>query len=352
MARLHLGSVILGLVVSTAAAQRAGDGWPDRRALAPAGDSQWFDRMVDRFARQLELDEEQRAEYRETAEVHRRRMEEVGQRWQEVREAMQAGDQARAAELRQGLMSGWEPGSIIADLLDEAEPLLRDDQLERLYEIQDRMEEQRLRMEMYGRLTRDMPEDLGLDEAQREQFEQILESQREQQRARWEEMRSRWEEMRAARESGDEARIEELRQELEELRPDARAMAAAYFDQVEQILHDDQKAILQKYREEVGVGGPSAARGSGDVRIVLRAARRVRIVGGQRDAFKQIEREAMKARREIRRRDVEGQARLAAKVRKQIVDLLDAEQTRDFEEHLERLERGARGRSRRPAGTP
>jgi len=44
---------------------------------------------------------------------------------------------------------------------------------------------------------------------------------------------------------------------------------------------------------------------------------------------------------------------LAAKVKKQIVELLDPEQTREFEEQLKRLDRRSRPtRNDRPARTP
>jgi hypothetical protein len=214
------------------------------------------------------------------------------------------------------------------------------------------MEEQRLRREMYGRLTTDLPEDLDLDETQREQFRQVLESQREQFRSRWQSMRSLWDEIRAAQASGDQGRIDELREQIDQMRPDPEQMAAAFFQQVEGLLRDEQKAVLARYREEFGLGGAQGARGSGDVRVVLRAARRLRLSGEQRDTLKQIEREAMKARREISRRDREAQVTLADRVEREIRAMLDEDQAREFEEHLKRLERGGRGRANQPPRAP
>jgi hypothetical protein len=130
-------------------------------------------------------------------------------------------------------------------------------------------------------------------------------------------------------------------------------MIPAFLEQVEQILRDDQKAVLEDFRQEFGIGREGEARDQADVRNIIRAARRVRLSGEQREEFRVIERDAMRARREIRRRDAEGQAALAAKVKKQIVELLDPEQAREFEEHLQRLDRRSRStRDNRPARTP
>jgi len=339
-----LASLILGLGTSTVLAQPH---------PMPGEGSGWFDRVLDRFANQLELDEAQRAQFDQVAEPYRQRMQDMGRRWGEMRQAMRDGDQERVAAMRGGMSHGGEWGGMFTGLLDEVAPLLREDQLDRLYEMQDRMDGQRRRGEMYRRLMTDLPQELGLDEVQREQWDELMASGREQHRERWQETRSLWEEVRAAEAAGDQERAQELREQLDGMRPDPEQMLSTFFEQVEKILRDEQKAVLENFRQEFGIGREGEARGQADVRNILRAARRVRLSSEQRDEFRLIERDAMRARREIRRRDTEGQALLAAKVKKQIVELLDPEQTREFEEHLKRLDRRSRrSHDNRPARTP
>jgi len=343
MKRVMLASLILGLGTSTALAQHP----------MPGEGSGWFDRMLDRFANQLELDEAQRAQFNEVAEPYRQRMQDMGRRRGEMRQAMRDGDQERGAAMRGGMSHGGEWGGMFTELLDEVPPLLREDQLDRLYEMQDRMDGQRRQGEMYRRLMTDLPKELGLDDAQRQQWDELMASGREQHRERWQETRALWEEVRAAEDAGDQERAQELREQLEGMRPEPGQMLPTFFEQVEKILRDEQKAVLENFRQEFGIGREGEARGQADVRNIIRAARRVRLSGEQRDEFRLIERDAMRARREISRRDAEGQAVLAAKVKKQIVELLDPEQTREFEEHLQRLDRRSRPtRDNRPARTP
>ncbi len=357
MKRVMLASLILGLAASAASAQQETIIARDGQAVAvrPAGDrSEWFERMLDRFVNQLELDEAQRAQFDQVAEPYRQRMQDMGRRWGEMRQAMRDGDQERVAALRADMPHGGEWGGMFTGLLDEVAPLLREDQLDRLYEMQDRMEGQRRQGEMYRRLMTDLPRELNLDDAQRQQWDELMASSREQQRERWQEMRARWEEVAAAEDAGDQERARELREQLrEEMRPGPEQMLSTFFEQVEKILRDEQKAVLKNFRQEFGIGREGEARGQADVRNIIRAARRVRLSSEQRDEFRVIERDAMRARREIRRRDAEGQAVLAAKVKKQIVELLDPEQTREFEEQLKRLDRRSRPtRNDRPARTP
>lgn len=349
MIRSLLLGVLFAFVVSPVYAQQG----PPFRGGGPRDRSMWFDRMLNRMADELELDESQRVQFDEITASHRQRMQEVGQRWRELRQATRDGDEQRAAELRAELESARPPGDGFSSLLDEVRPLLRDDQLERLQTMQDRMQERRRQGEMYRRIMTELPEELGLDDAQREQWDEILASRREQRRQRWEEMRPVWEEMRTAEEAGDEQRLAELRQQLEGARPDPQEMFATFFEQLEGMLRDDQKEILDAYRTEFGIGAAAESGEPGDLRNILRAVKRVRLNNEQREAVRDIERDAGRARREIDRRDAEAHKQLAKSVKQQLTKILDAEQTREFEENLARLDRDVRrSQERRPARTP
>jgi len=298
--------------------------------------------MFERIADELELDDEQRRQFDEITAPQRQRMRERQERWMEVRRAEREGDEERAAELRAELGQWRGPGSGMSEMLEEIEPILREDQIARLWEIQDRMERGGGDRDRYGRMVRELPDELGLDEKQREEFRQILASQREQMRERWSEQRPLLEQMREAQEAGDRERVEELRRQFEASRPDPATMFEGLFEELAEILTKEQQQRLAAYRERVEGGGRDAQGGPGSVRDVLRAVKRLRLSSEQKDEVRDIEREAIRQYRKIGRRKQEEQAALAAAVKKEIVAMLDAEQVKQFEQQLQRLGRGSR----------
>lgn len=342
MNRVFLTSLLTGVLAAMAWAQEGADSPEqrgERRWRGGPDRSMWADRMFTRIADELDLDEEQRTQFDEITAEHRERMRESGRRWMEVRQAMRDGDEERAAELRAELREWRGAESGISEVLDEIEPILRDDQVGRLWEIQDRMQRGRDHRERYSRIVRELPDELELDEEQRGEFSRLLAARREQMRERWAERRPLMQQMREAHEAGDEERVAELRRQLEESRPDPATMFAAFFEQLKDILTEEQQVRLAAYRERLETGGRDERRGPGDLRNVLRVAKRLRLSSEQKGELKDIEREAIGAYRKTGRRDREGQARLAAKVKEEIVQMLDAEQVEQFEEQLQRFER-------------
>ncbi len=343
MSRVLLISLFVGVLGTPAWAQHGMGGFPpDGEGYMGAGmdHSVSAGRMYTRMGDQLDLDEAQRQQFDEIVAAQRERWSGMGQRWREVRQAMRDGDDQRAAELRAELRAGYAPGSGMSAIFDEIEPILRDDQVGKLWEMQDRMQSRREGFERYRRVVRELPDELDLDDGQQAEFERLLTSQREQMHERWSEMRPLFEEMRAAQEAGDEERLKELRKQLEEARPDPETMFDfdAVFEQLAEVLSDEQKERLAAFRAGAETGD-DGERGPRDVRDVLRVLRRVRLSSTQKDEIRDIEREAIRARRDIGRRDKEGQARLAATVKAEIVTLLDQEQTKQFELLLRRYSR-------------
>jgi Spy/CpxP family protein refolding chaperone len=348
MSRVLLASLCIGALAAAAWAQPPPD-QPERRGEGRRGQrperGAWAGRMFDRIADELQLDDEQRSQFEEIMATQRERMREREQRWTEVRRAEREGDEERAAQLRAELGEWRGPGSGIAEALDEIEPILRDDQLARLWEIQDRMQRRGGEGERYRRVVRELPDELDLDEAQREEFDRILRSERERMRERWSEMRPLMDELRRAGEAGDTERVEELRRQLEEARSRPDSMLANFFKELEQVLNEEQLKRLAAYRERLEGGGPGEREGPTDVRNVLRAVKRLRLSTEQKDELNDIEREAIGQYRKIGRRNQEEQAHLAAAVKKEIVAVLDAEQVKQLEQELQRLERrNQRGR--------
>ncbi|MBU0617878.1 MAG: Spy/CpxP family protein refolding chaperone, partial [Planctomycetes bacterium] len=199
-----------------------------------------MDRMWTRVADELDLDEEQRVQFDEISAKYRERMREAGQRWQEVREEMrearEAGDEERVRELRAEMRGGRESEGAFAEALEELEPILREDQVARLWELQDRMQGRGQDRERYRRVINDLPDELDLSDEQRDEFEQLLNSQREKMRERWSDVQPLMDEMREARQAGDEERVRELQEQLEQTRPSQEAMFEAFFVELKDML--------------------------------------------------------------------------------------------------------------------
>jgi soluble cytochrome b562 len=297
--------------------------------------------LVDRLTEQLALDEEQRAQVEEIVAAQEQRMEQHRAQWQEMREATEAGDEERAAELREQLMQQrGDRGQAMEAIFDQIEPLLHEDQLEQFQQIRERMPMGRGpgRRGQMQQIMRELPDAVNMTEEQRKEFDALVDEQRALMRER---MQSRWQ-----RREGEDA--EDMRPRT---RPDFGAMYDDFFEEVAQILNEDQLPLLSDYRNRVAEERRRPGRGSDDVRTVLSAVKRIRgLSSEQEDAVRKIERDAMQSSREMRR-DREGLALLAAKVKEQITDLLDEGQVKEFEQNLERLssrgrggERGVRGR--------
>jgi hypothetical protein len=319
----------------------------------------WMERMVERVAEDLGLDEAQREELDQHIAAHRQRMEGYRELRQELRTAREEQDDARTAALEAKLEEYGNPRDSIRQIFDDMEPSLSDDQYDRMMDMREqwrqRQEERnqaREERQRYREMIEELPEQLKMSDEQRESYERLVEQRREQRRSRMEQMRPLWREMREAWDSGDEARVEELRQKLGDMRPSMEQATAELLKQVEeQVLKDDQKPLLDEFRSQQGwTDGemPAADARPGeprtlDAREVLHAARRVRMERTQRHELRLLARETIKKQHDIRRSDKEGQAKLAAEVQKKIVDMLDAEQKSVFEKELKRAQ------SRRPS---
>lgn len=319
-----------------------------------------FGGMFDRIARELELDETQMQQFDEIKAAHRERMEPFRERREAIRQAREEGnddlaDQLRS-ELRAEMRDGGGPRALMRQALDELEPILNEEQLGRLNEMRERQRERGERFRRRRRMMEQLPEQLQLDDGQREQFSALMDANRKQMRERFSAMRPLLEEMREARESNDTARVEELQAQLDDLRPDPDAMEASLFEQVEGILREDQKQQFGEFRQTSRTG-----RGKfempGDIRMALRAAMRLELSREQKTELKKINSEARKAWREARKNDRKNRSRareaegaLTAQVKAQILGILDQDQVEKYQQQLEKMDRksgkGSRSRNR------
>jgi hypothetical protein len=150
--------------------------------------------------------------------------------------------------------------------------------------------------------------------------------------------------MREAREAGDDERVAELREQLEQTRPSQEALVEGLFEDLEDILTEEQLARLAEFRKSLdGPAGPGKRGEAGSVRDVLRAVKRLKLNSDQKEELREIERDAIRAYREISRKDREEQATLAREVKAEIMEILDEDQGQEFEQQLRRVVGGRRG---------
>ncbi len=297
-------------------------------------------RMWERLAERLELDETQKAEYDRIMAEYRPKLEALGARRAEIRAAMDSGDTETADRLRAEMESGGGMMGLMQEAIAELEPSLNPDQLARLDQMRSRFGGPGGDRAEFQRILSELPDTLKLDENQRQQLDELVDTRREEMRERMSQMRPIFEEMRAAREAGDEAKVAELEKQMEDARPSREAMLNEFFAQVDDLLTEEQKPLLVTYREALkqrqSAGGEGEADAPQTVRGVIRAAARLQLSGEQRDELKRIQRQASAEVRELPRNDKEGQALLAGQVKDKIAALLDAEQQAEFEKALAR----------------
>ncbi|MBU0617838.1 MAG: hypothetical protein KKI02_08985, partial [Planctomycetes bacterium] len=108
---------------------------------------------------------------------------------------------------------------------------------------------------------------------------------------------------------------------------------------------EEQVERLAAFRKSLSGGGPDKEGEAGSVRDVLRAVKRLKLDSKQKEGIREIEREAIRAYREIPRKDKQEHAALAREVKAEIIKVLDEDQVKEFEQQLTRPDRGLRGES-------
>ena len=342
MKRLIATTICIALVASAAWAQPA-----DQRDVVPGagrGPGDWSARMLDRIARELELDEEQRAKLDEVTTAYREQVAQTGELMRELRQAMQENNEERMAELRAKMPDRRNQGAELAKVLEQLEPVLREDQLTMLWDIQDRMGRRENGRERYQAMVNELPDFLELTPGQRAEFDSLIEQQRGRMREQWTEMRPRLEELRKATEDGNQDRIAELRAQIEDARPSPERVYDGFFEDLKPILAEAQLAKLEQFRQERGYTASGEPRETVDVRNVLRAAKRVHLDVEQRDALREIERDAIGEYRKIDRKDEEAQTALATRIKDDVLEILQEDQAEQFKEQLSNMQSSSRRR--------
>lgn len=336
---------------------REGRGDGPRRGGRGPGD-RGFGRMSVEMAayqlsQELELTDAQKELYDELVDKYQAQ---ARSRWQfspetrelldEYRTARREGNEERAQELREQIRAERgeraERGGVVQEFFQEVETILEPQQVETLHAFRDRMQQAvQERMEMRDMLRR-LPEELNLTDEQRAAYEAALVESRQAMRRRaeeWGEQRAEMQaELREAEASGDDARVAELQEFLMTARP-PEPDPTAFFDQLEPLLDAEQKAKLATLRNQFASTSGQGA----DLQQIVRAVRRLKVDGKQRDELKEIIQTANRAERAGPNTALARQQRAAA-VKEQVLQALTPEQREEFEKLLTRDARGPRPR--------
>ncbi|MBL8880538.1 MAG: Spy/CpxP family protein refolding chaperone [Phycisphaerales bacterium] len=314
--------------------------------------------MARRVASELELDDAQQAKFDEIVAKYRPQpdadgvdpREKMRGVFEQMREAREAGDDAKVEELRGQMREFREQGRTrMEQMFAEVDTILRDDQRTKLAEMRERFQQRRGPMDMAERAD-ELRRQLNLDDSQRATFDRLAEDLRVKFEAdnNPEAWRQRMNEYRSARESGDDARVKEMEAEFEQRRASHEAAANEFYTQLEPILNDDQKQALAQFRERNNRGGRDAERSARDggveIRDVIRAAQRIRMDDEQEARFEEIRDAARQLEREARSREARTEA--GERVKQQIIEILKSDQKREFEQALTRNHRGGERRPR------
>lgn len=350
------------LVLSaTALGQDEGRQRGDREgARGPRGDrGPSLRQMVERMNETLKFDDQQMEQIDKLLAAQSEQSPDRRAQFEEMRKAMDEGDEDRAAELREQFRAQREDrGARMQEFLDKVEPILHEDQLEAFGQFKERAtqrEQDRQRRGDQMRMYRELPDVLELTDEQREQYRALMDERRSMMRERMQEGRN------SDQEPGEQGEAGEARPERQ--RPDFEAMQAGFFEDLEEILTDDQKVALADYRAEMDADsrGGRGRENAEELRALVQATRRIPdLTSEQKDSIREITSAAMRESRQLKSKDKEEKAQLTAATKAEIVKLLDEEQVKAFEQNIERMSsasgrrgdregRGERGQ-RRPRG--
>jgi Spy/CpxP family protein refolding chaperone len=353
---------VLCLVLPAQAQQSPAPGRAERPRLRAAREREqaWgemsLNELARRLAAELQLTDEQRQQYGPIVAKYNNAWEDAkntasqrGDLAQQVRAARRSGDEAKAADLKKQVDAlGDNRGQVLKEFTSEVEPILTPDQVTKLNQFRNQVR-RRFAVAAVGELAWEqiqrLPNQLNLTADQRTKFNQLVaeeKARREQNQQKRRELRPLVEEMNKAKAAGDTQRAAELEQQIKAQRPDTSLKP--FFDKLEPILTDEQKAKLAELRQQVAravQGGPNT------VRSVIAAARKLDLNDQQQARLKEIVRDASAAARD-ENMTAEARSALAERVKSQITEMLDANQTAQFEKLLQSQTRPERGPRRRP----
>ena len=346
------------------AAQAQQEGRRERSPLDEAGRARRPERAqrmdFERIRQALDLDEGQQAEFDRIADEFRQKqgggaaasLDRRRELLEEMRQAREAGDDKRVAEIREQLRASR--GSRPEEFLDQIEPILREDQLEKLAQIREQMASRRdgdragRTRDPLARL-KDVRAELDLTEEQADRYDQAyaeLVAQVEKSRGQRADVDDLIKQLMEAAEAGDTERIKELRAQLPDPRAQTEEAIGEFFDKVEGFLTPEQMEMVERCQQQTPRGA-----GRGEERVGLRQA--FRFVGRldldpeQHEALRVLQRESRERERDARR-DPAARARVVDEVLAEMRGILKDEQKAEFDEWLAKQKGEKRDRGQGP----
>jgi len=355
---------------------------------------QRFDERYERIATDLDLDEDQRVVLDDIKTAQMEDMEAFRARWDEVRQAYDEGDEAYADELRQELITEMResggPRAFMNRVWDELDPVLTDDQRTLAEEMRDERRQRRRNRwqerrndeapgndaegdgaakavptigdapvniegagQDKGSDLSSLPTALNLDGDQQTMFNELQAEYTATQQASTQRMIELKTQMMAALEAGDTEGAARLKAEMAALKAEGEQAEAKFFDNVNAMLDDDQRATFANFRMDQQIDDDLKGIDA-DLRDVLRAAMRLKLERTQKQQVRELAKstrdrlkKARKTDRKNRDRERTAEKRLADQVRAEVQAMLTAEQSAEYMQALEKLSRKRSRRSNR-----
>ncbi len=323
---------------------------------------QRVDGRFEQIAEELQLNDDQRVALDEIKAAQIQRMEEMRDRWGEVRQAYDSGNTALGDQLREQMVSEMRqtggPRGFINDAIAQLDPVLTDEQREIAADMREEdgrggRRGGRDRGERRGEFQQDeasdevspaaLPQALGMTEQQQASYSTMLAGHQQQTAALNGQMAQIREQIASARQSGDGAAVERYTAQLANLEAQAAQQDDAFYSQVGNILTADQQAKLAGLRSDQEAS-KDLRDAPADLRVVIKAAMKLKLDPGQREQLKSMVKEVKNDIREARATDRKNRDRerlaekaLANNYRNRINGILTAEQSQKFSTLLEEM---------------
>ncbi|MFN0135376.1 MAG: hypothetical protein ACKVS9_04575 [Phycisphaerae bacterium] len=340
---MHLNQIVsvVGVVLALVASGIAQD---QQRGNVDVGKAKadWVEETLELVGDELGLD---RAQYDKFEQIRaasvaaaRAQGDQFNAKLAESRTARADGDNEKAAAITEELELLGDPSILLDEAIAQIDPMLRDEQRERMHKTIARVESHEREWEFNGRVMRSVPQELGLSGEQRGKFYQFVEQHMG---AGWNNSRATIEpllaEVKTAREAGDFLKVMELRQKINAAEMNPAKVNDALIADVKTILQGEQ---LTKLEGIIASRTPPAiaADAKPDAPIVLRAARRVDLSRTQRDELRRVEKSVMPTWRKAAR-DASARLELSTRTLEQVTKLLNEAQLAIFRTQLARLRR-------------
>ena len=327
---------ILALCSTTANAQNERKQKPGPGRLQSRDGEKQRKSVFDRIRDELDLDEDQLAQYDEIAAKYRKSAH------------RSKGHVVDNGAGRKEFTRGEGRERNLDEFFDEVEGILHDDQMAAFAKIR----ESRTAARGPGRggrvaQLRRLQSDLKLNEDQNKQYDALLADLEEKLRSGGSQdadVAAIIEEIRTAAEQGDTERIKELREQLPDQRAASEQAVAEFLTEVESFLEPGQLETLERYRSTL-----NANRNEADLRDCFRFVSRLDLDKDQRETVRELQRDSTKSLRDARRDPAETE-RITKETRTKLHDLLNADQAAEYDRWLQESQKSKRGK--RPHARP